>query len=127
MPEGEIALQAVHHPPALDIGQADIKCNRVGFKFACHRQRRGSERRDESLEALLARRLQQEPGEGEIIFDDQEHQITGMDDFPIVADFVDAAWWPRSQAAPRPAWEWFWRAPFSTMVEPARRTDFCGM
>ena len=49
------------------------------------------ERRDQPLEALLAGHVQQEAGEAQVVLDDQQHPVAGLDVVAVVADFVDRA------------------------------------
>ena len=41
------------------------------------------------LKPLLARRVEQEPGEGQVVLDDQQHPVAGLDVVAVVADLVD--------------------------------------
>ena len=43
VPEGDIILEAIQHAPAVDVGQANIKRDRVRLVFARHRQRGGTQ------------------------------------------------------------------------------------
>ena len=54
-------------------------------------QRQGGrpERRDQPLEPLLAGRVEQEPGEAEVVLDDQQDPVARPDVVAVVADLVD--------------------------------------
>ena len=79
VPRGHVVLEPVDDAPAVDIGQADIQGDGVGLELAGHRQRGGAQRGDQPLEALFAGRLEQEPGERQVVLDDQEQRIAGLD------------------------------------------------
>ena len=46
-------------------------------------------RRDQPLEALLAGGVEQEAGEGQVVLDDQQHAVAGLDVVAVVAGLVD--------------------------------------
>ena len=79
VPGGQVVLEPLEDPPAVDVGQVDVEGDRVGHVLAGHRQRRGAERGDQPLEALLAGRVEQEPGEGQVVLDDQQDAVAGLD------------------------------------------------
>ena len=89
VPGGDVVLEPLDHAPAVDVGQADVEGDGVGLVLAGHRQRGGAERRDQPLEALLARGLEQELGERQVVLDDQEQRIAGLDRLAVVAHLVD--------------------------------------
>ena len=62
-----------------------------GLVLARQGQGGGAQRRDQSLEALLAGRIQQEAGEAQIVLDDQQHAIARLNIVAVVADLVDQA------------------------------------
>ena len=109
MPGGEVVLEPVEHAPAVDVGQADVERDGVGLVLAGQRQRGGAERGDQPLEALLAGGLEQEPGERQVVLDDQQQRVAGLDGVAVVADLVDELGRLEDQRrmrsrASRPAW-----------------------
>ena len=89
MARGEIGLQPLEHPPALHVGQVDIERQHRGLVLADHGERRGAGRRDQRLEALLPRGIEQDLGEAQIVLDDQQHAVAGLDLVAIIAHLVD--------------------------------------
>ncbi len=85
---GEVVLEPVEHAPAVDVGQEDVQRQGVRLVLARQGQGGGAERGDQTLEALLAGRLQQDAGEAQVVLDDQQHAIARLDVVAVVADFV---------------------------------------
>ena len=85
----DVVLEPLQHAPAVDVGQEDVQRDGVGLVLARHGQGGGAERRDQPLEALLAGRVQQEAGEAQVVLDDQQHAVAGLDVVAVVADLVD--------------------------------------
>ena len=62
----------------------------VGLVLARQRQRAGAAACvTRPLKPLLARRVEQEPGEAEVVLDDQQHAVAGLDVVAVVVDLVD--------------------------------------
>src|SRR5437764_641551 len=76
-------------PAALDVRQEDVERDRLGGVLACHGQRGGAQRRDQALEALVARRVEQHAREAQVVLDDQQHAVAPADVLPVVAGLVD--------------------------------------
>ena len=74
---GHVLLQAVEHAPAVHVGQVHVQRDRARACTAGQRQRARAHRRDEALEALRARGVEQEPREREVVLDDEQHGSPG--------------------------------------------------
>ena len=60
----------------------------AGLVLAHHGERRGAGRADHALEALLARRLEQDLGEAQVVLDDQQHLVARLDVVAVVGGLV---------------------------------------
>ena len=69
-----IVLQAVEDRPAGHVGQSDIERDGAGTELAGQRQRRAAAQRDQRLDAAVVRQVHQDAGEGDVVFDDQQHR-----------------------------------------------------
>src|SRR5579872_4774690 len=67
MARGNIVLESLHHPPALDIRQMDVEQDGIRVIIVRHSQRRGTQRCHQSLEAFFMHGIQHEASEAEII------------------------------------------------------------
>ena len=85
----KIVLDAVQHPPTVEVGQIDIQSDRGRLVFHGQPQRRNAERGDNAFETFLARGIQQEAREGKIVFHDQQNVVILPYAGAVIADFVD--------------------------------------
>ena len=86
----DVVLQPLEHAPAVDVGQEDVERDRGRLVLARQRQRGGAERGDQALEALLARRVEQEARERRgRSRRSAARGRPGCDRVAVVADFVD--------------------------------------
>ena len=72
-------------------GQEQVERDGGGLELVGQLERRRAEGRDQPLEALLAGRVEQEARKGEVVLDDEQHLVAGLDVVAVVADLVDEA------------------------------------
>ena len=89
VPRRRIVLQPMQDPPAVDIGQEQIERDGGRLELVGKLQRRDALRCDDSLEALFARRVEQESRKREIVLDDEQDVVARLDRVPVVAHLVD--------------------------------------
>ncbi len=112
----EVVLEAIEDAPAVDVGQGDVERDRGGSVLAGEGQRGGPECGDQGLEARVPGRVDQEPGEPQVVLDDQERAVPGLDDVTVVVDLVLDRAPARSLVPPRPG-------PPARSTEPAGGPD----
>ena len=56
-------------------------------KLARKCQRGPAAKRHQNLDAAVVRQVHQDAGEGDVVFDDQQHRVAGLNQVPIVVDF----------------------------------------
>ena len=81
-----IVLEQIEQRPAIHVRQADIEGDRVRLVAVGERQRRRAVAGDQTLEALLARKLEQNRGEHRVILDDEHDAIAGRDRVAVVGE-----------------------------------------
>ena len=84
-----IVLQPVEHAPPVDVGQENIECHGGRLVFGRQRECRDAHRRDDALEALFSRHVEEEACEREIVLDNEQDRGTQRQAVAIVAHFVD--------------------------------------
>ncbi len=87
VPCGRIVLQAVENRPARHVGQVDIERDGAGSEFAREAQRRAAAKRNQNLDAPVVREIHEDSGKGDVILDDQQNRIAGVNQIPVVVDF----------------------------------------
>ena len=81
-------LQAVEHRQAMHHRQANVERHRIGLVLLHQRQRRVAARRDDALEAFLARQVEQDARKVGVVFDDQQHAVARLNRLAVVGDFA---------------------------------------
>ena len=89
VPGRKLTLEAAHDTPAVHVGQVDVEGDEIGGEVARKRQRRGTLRRDQPLAAVVARGLEQNLCEGEVVLDDEHHAVAGLYLVAVVVGLVD--------------------------------------
>ena len=85
---GEVGLQALEHAPALHVGQEDVERHHRRLVLAHHGERARAGAAHHALEALLPRRVEQDAREAEVVLDDQEDLVAGLDVVAVVVGLV---------------------------------------
>ena len=75
-----ILLEMVEHGPAEHVGQGDIERDGGGMELAREGEGLGAAQCDEDLEALVAREVAEDARVVDVVFDDQQDGIAGLDD-----------------------------------------------
>ena len=83
-------LEPVEHRPSIHAGHVDVEGDRVGFVGVGELEPRFAVKRIEALEALLARHLEQNLREVEIVLDDEQHPIARHESVAIVVEPIGA-------------------------------------
>ena len=83
---GRILLQVVEHRPAQHVGQEDIERDGRGMELARQRPGLGAAHGHQHLEALVARQIAQNARIMRIVFDNQQHGISGLQIVAIVGN-----------------------------------------
>src|SRR5690242_8339473 len=84
---GGIVLEQIEDKPTGGIREADIERNGVGGVLASQVDGGLAARGNQALEAALVREIEQNAREGNIVFDDEEHAVAGLNLGAIVLDF----------------------------------------
>ena len=100
VPRGRIVLELVEHGPAQHVGQEHIERDGVGLVLARQRQRIGAVLRDQHLEALAVRGLEQHPRVARLVLDDEHRAVALLDRLAIVLDALDVRRRQHGPAAP---------------------------
>ena len=106
MARRQVVLEPVDDAPAVDVGQHDVERHASGVYSRASASAAAPCDGDEALPALLARGVEQEAREGDVVLDDQDHGVAGLDGGAVVARLRWRALGsasPRPQPAPRPA------------------------
>ncbi len=82
-----IVLQPVENGPAGHVGQIDIEGDGARRKFARQGKRGPAAQGHQHLDATVMREVEQNAGEGDIVFDDQQHGVAGLNQIAVVVDF----------------------------------------
>ena len=85
-----ILLQLAQHSPSEHVGQEDIQRDCRWTELTGQRQRIAAARRQQHLEAPLARRVDQHARVVGIVFDNQQRRVANVDVVPIVGH--DLGW-----------------------------------
>ena len=85
-----VLLQLVEHRPAEHVRQEHIQRDRGRTVLARERQAFRAVLRDDGLEAVVARQIQQHPRVVRIVFDDEQHPIVGLQVSRSSTMFFDA-------------------------------------
>jgi len=81
-----IVLEAVEQHPAIHVGQPEIERDRVGLDRACELESWLPRRRYDALEAALPRDLQQCLREREVVLDEEQHAVAGLERVVVIRD-----------------------------------------
>ncbi|GJE73411.1 hypothetical protein CHKEEEPN_4976 [Methylorubrum podarium] len=84
VPGAGVVLQEVEQGPAVHIGQADVEGNGVRLEAVRETQRAGPVLRDQTLEATLARELQQHRGEHGVVLHDEHDVVARVNRVAVV-------------------------------------------
>ena len=95
VPRRRILLELAEHRPAEHVGQEHVERDRGRLIFARQRQRIGAAHRDQHLQPVVVRQIDQDARIVRIVLDDQQHRIARLD------DCGDRR--PRSRSGARPA------------------------
>ena len=77
-------LQPIEHAPAIHAGQFDIERDRRGTVLSGESKAGITARRDDGFKAALARHFHHDPGEIQVVFDDEQGSIAGFEIRPVV-------------------------------------------
>ena len=91
MPRQRILLELAEHVPAQHVGQEHVERNRRRLILFGEIERIVAAHRQQGLEALVAREVDQDARVVRIILDDEEDGVTGLDIHPVVGDRLDGA------------------------------------
>ena len=80
VPRRRVLLELAEHGPAQHVGQEDVERHGGRPVLARQRQRLGAARRDQHLEAVVAREVDQDAGVMRIVLDDQQDVVARLDD-----------------------------------------------
>jgi hypothetical protein len=83
---GGVVLQPVQHGPARRSRQVDVQRDGVGPVLARQLEPGLAVQRDDPLEPLLARHVEQDAGEADVVLDDEHHAVAGLDGAAVVVD-----------------------------------------
>ena len=81
-----MVLEPIEHRPPVDPRQIDVERDRVGFVRVRDAETRVALERDESLESLIARHVEQDLGEVRVVLDDEDDAVAGIEDVAIVVE-----------------------------------------
>ena len=84
MSGARVVLQAIQNGPAVTIGELDIQSDRHGTVFVRQCQRHIPGSGNQSLESFGAGQVQKNPGELQVVFNDQDSPIALFDIIAIV-------------------------------------------
>ena len=87
VPRRGIVLQPIENRPAGHVGQGDIERDGAGVELAREGERGGAAQRDQRLDAAIVRQVDQDAGEGDVVLDDQQDRIAGVNQVAVVVDF----------------------------------------
>src|SRR5262245_49126688 len=73
-----VVLQAIEHRPTLLVRQLDVQGYRVRLMFARQRKSDIPTRSNQSLEALLVRKIQNDLGKERVVFDYQHYPLAWL-------------------------------------------------
>ena len=79
VPRRRVVLQAIEHRPAVERRQVDVEGDGVGLDLLRERQADVAAHGHDRLESLLARRIDQDRREVEIVLHDEQHLVPGLD------------------------------------------------
>ena len=79
VPRRRVLLELAEHRPAEHVGQEHIERDRRRLVFARQRERVGAAHRDQHLEAVVVRKIDEHARVVRIVLDDQQHGIAGLD------------------------------------------------
>src|SRR5262249_28033505 len=74
-----VVFESIEHAPTFHVGEKYIKRQRVRLVLARHLQGGSAQRRDQTLETLFARGVQQKRRKCAVVFDDQQHPVARGD------------------------------------------------
>ena len=79
-----VVLEAIEHLPPVDHRHVDVERDRVRLVLVGERDPGLAVERDDSHEALLARHVEQDAGEVEIVLHDEHDAVAGLNRIPII-------------------------------------------
>ncbi len=91
VPGQRILLELAEHVPAQHVGQEHVERNRGRLILFGEIERIVAAHRQQRLEALVARQIDQDAGIVRIVLDDEQDGVAGLDIHPIVGDRLDRA------------------------------------
>ena len=84
MPGVQVVLEVLQDFPAIDVRQADVERDGIGFVLLGQLETGAAAQGDQSLEAPLVRHVQKDLGEVGIVLDDQKCAITRLNCIAVV-------------------------------------------
>ena len=91
MPGERVLLELAEHVPAQHVGQEHVERYRGRLILLGEIERIVAAHRQQCLEALVAREIDQDAGVMRIVLDDQQDGVAGLDVHPVVGDRLDGA------------------------------------
>ena len=101
MTRGGVMLEAVENRPAGHVGQIDIERDSARGKLACQCQRGAATQGDEDLDAAVVRKVEEDAGESDVVLDDQQHCVAGLNQVAVIVDFNVVDHWRRRRGRGR--------------------------
>ena len=91
MPGERVLLELAQHGPAQHVGQEYVERDRGRLILLGEVERIVAAHRQQRLEALVARQIDQDAGIVRIVLDNEENGVAGLDVQPVVGDRLDSA------------------------------------
>ena len=91
VPRERVLLELAEHGPAQHVGQEDVERHRRRLVLLGEIERVVAAHGDQHLEALVARKVDQDARIVRIVLDDEQDGVAGLDLQPVVGDLLDGA------------------------------------